>query len=68
MVFAIALIAVSRSLMPSAGSGSRPDASMKATVRRDCEFPDPEPKEEFGSVWPVKGASEIRTTHATESR
>lgn len=56
MVFAMALIAVSRSLIiPSAGSGSRPEAIMEATVRRDCASPEPELKEEFGSVWPVSG-------------
>ena len=56
MVFAIALIAVSRSLIiPSAGSGSRPEAIMEATVRRDCASPEPELKEEFGSAWPVSG-------------
>ena len=54
MAFAIALIAVSSSLIiPSAGSGSRPEATMEATVRRDCGSPDPEVKEEFGSVWPL---------------
>lgn len=63
MVFAIALIALSRSAMiPNAGSGSLPDATMDATVSRDCDEspPEPELKDELGSVWPVGYMSRVR--------